>query len=92
MPKPRTDPTGIAGTSKLKAPARMLIPLSDRAEQLIRKTATATGRTLSSVQVEVSTRTLEGKLLMDGLVEKVCRDLIADHAKAMQALFGEEPS
>ena len=72
---------------KAKTPARMLIPLSDKAERMVRDTATALGSTLSRIQVEVASRTLDGKLLLDGLVEAVCRELVKEHQQAMDAIF-----
>lgn len=86
-PRKTADP----GEEKSKAPACMLIPLSERSEKLVRDTAKATGKTQSVVRLEVATRTLDGKLLLDGLVEAVCRDIVKDHARAMNALFEPSP-
>jgi hypothetical protein len=84
MPKPKPDATGIAGTSKLKAPARMLVPLSPTSEQLVRDTAAVTGKTLGDVIFSVS-------VALDEPVRAACRALTQAHAERMRALFRDEP-
>jgi hypothetical protein len=55
---------------------------------MVRDTARAIGNVpLGRVQVEIASRTLDGKLLLDGLVEAVCRELVKEHQQAMDAIF-----
>lgn len=86
--KPATDPA--APGAKPKA-TRMLVPLSERAEKLVRDVARLTSKTQASILVEVSTRTRNGRPMLDGLVEEVCQGIAKEHAAAMNALFVQAP-